>query len=523
MLGSCWFERARGHALPLLLGALLVPGLASAQEQGPDRRAQGERQDAPAAAQGERGAAPRDDREIADAIHREIIRDLGPQAAHRLQVDVEGGVATLSGSIDSYFARERALVIAEGIRGVRDVQGRPEVVPEHAPDDGRIEADAYKALAFDPMTRDAKWELQVSEGVVTIGGAVDGYATKCAAIETVSSLRGVRDVNDQVQVQGQVQGDQLQQALEARLQHDARIAGAQGIQVTTDPDGKVRLEGSVPSVRSRTAAREAAYSLGATDVDTSGLTIDPSATGGSGALSGGAPRGGQGRTLPAGAATGPDDDQLRQAIQSQLQQHGRLRDRQLDVAVKDGRVRLAGESDTLVGKREAEELVWSMAGVRGVENAIIVNPGQQKFDDDTLKEGLEDAYERHALLHDRGIDVEVENGRLTLDGEVRSAYEKQLAADLASRTPGVVEIDNGLEVGGADEAELLDDDEIKARIERQLFWSPFVSADKVAVTVENGVATLRGQVGSWGEVQAATENALEGGARRVVNELTVGE
>lgn len=523
MVGSCRFERPRRRGLALVLGGVLVPGLAFAQQQqqqGPGRQGpQGQRGEGAGAPAGER--AQRDDHEIGDAIHRAIIHDLGPDAADRLEVHVTDGVVTLGGTVDSLLARERSFAVAEGIRGVRDVKGRVEVVPEDAPKDGRIEADAYKALSFDPITRDAPWQVTVKDGVVTLGGTVGNYAQKSAALQAVSSLRGVRDVNDEVQVEGGAQGDRLQQALQARLHNDVRLAGAQGLQVTANPDGSVRIAGTVPSVRSRTAAREAALALGATSVDTSGLEVDPSMQQRGGALAGGA-QPGQGRSLPAGARPGVNDQELRSAIEEQLQQQPRLAGRRIDVAVQDGRVRLEGQTETLVGKRAAEELVWNMAGVRGVDDAIVVSPSQPA-NDDVLEDDLEQAMERNALLSRRDVDVDVENGRVTLDGSVRSGYEKALAADIASRAPGVVEVDDELEIEGASKEQLLTDEEIKERIERQLFWSPFVSADKVAVTVENGVATLRGQVGSWSEVQAATDNALEGGARRVVNELTVSE
>lgn len=43
----------------------------------------------------------------------------------------------------------------------------------------------------------------------------------------------------------------------------------------------------------------------------------------------------------------------------------------------------------------------------------------------------------------------------------------------------------------------------------------------ITVEVEDGVATLTGTVESWGEYRAAAENALEGGAIMVDNELEV--
>jgi osmotically-inducible protein OsmY len=54
-----------------------------------------------------------------------------------------------------------------------------------------------------------------------------------------------------------------------------------------------------------------------------------------------------------------------------------------------------------------------------------------------------------------------------------------------------------------------------------MWWSPFVDADDVTIRVSDGVATLTGEVDSWSELRAATENAFEGGARWVRNDLEV--
>ena len=62
---------------------------------------------------------------------------------------------------------------------------------------------------------------------------------------------------------------------------------------------------------------------------------------------------------------------------------------------------------------------------------------------------------------------------------------------------------------------------IKEDIEDELFWSPFVDLDEVNVKVDDGTATLTGDVDSLGEYEAATENALEGGAHKVDNDLVI--
>jgi hypothetical protein len=65
------------------------------------------------------------------------------------------------------------------------------------------------------------------------------------------------------------------------------------------------------------------------------------------------------------------------------------------------------------------------------------------------------------------------------------------------------------------------DNHIKDDIEDELWWSPYVDADEVTVRVEDGRATLTGTVDSWSELRSATENALEGGAIAVDNNLVV--
>jgi hypothetical protein len=63
--------------------------------------------------------------------------------------------------------------------------------------------------------------------------------------------------------------------------------------------------------------------------------------------------------------------------------------------------------------------------------------------------------------------------------------------------------------------------EIKEKIKKQLWWSPYVNQDDINVTVSNGTATLTGNVETELEKQYAEVNALEGGATEVDNDIIV--
>lgn len=64
---------------------------------------------------------------------------------------------------------------------------------------------------------------------------------------------------------------------------------------------------------------------------------------------------------------------------------------------------------------------------------------------------------------------------------------------------------------------------LKQAVKWELALSPYVDADFIHVTVRDGVVTLRGSVEDQSAVKAATENAKEAGAKKVINKLTTEE
>jgi len=65
------------------------------------------------------------------------------------------------------------------------------------------------------------------------------------------------------------------------------------------------------------------------------------------------------------------------------------------------------------------------------------------------------------------------------------------------------------------------DREIEEDVESELWWSPFVDSDAITVEVNADVVTLIGTVEDWDELQAAKENACEGGATEVLSKLEI--
>lgn len=123
-----------------------------------------------------------------------------------------------------------------------------------------------------------------------------------------------------------------------------------------------------------------------------------------------------------------------------------LREEPVEVTVADGWVTLRGEVEWLFQRHEAEEVIKNLAGVRGITNLLMVKPPPPPSDSPTLRERIERALVRMAETEAERIKVEVQGGKVTLHGTVRSWAERKAVEDAAWLAPGVTTVENHLHV-----------------------------------------------------------------------------
>jgi osmotically-inducible protein OsmY len=186
--------------------------------------------------------------------------------------------------------------------------------------------------------------------------------------------------------------------------------------------------------------------------------------------------------------------------------------------VKGGVVTLTGVVDNLQAKKAAEQDAGNTIGVWQVKNYLKVRPVEPLDDPEIAQNVLE------ALLWSPDVDrhqivVSCHNGLVYLAGVVSSDYEKFQAEDIAGRVRGVVTIENKLKVDQT--WRWKSDEEIRQDIQERFQRSPFIEANQIAVTVQDGIATLTGTVEIWQKRNLVVDQALKGGAKSVLSRLQV--
>ena len=139
------------------------------------------------------------------------------------------------------------------------------------------------------------------------------------------------------------------------------------------------------------------------------------------------------------------DNELRHDVERELEWEPSIDERLIGVSVIDGIVTLTGEVGTYAEKWKTERTVERVSGVRGIANEVEVRSRTEHSDTDIAQAAV-NALKWNVMVPSDHVTVKVENGWLTLRGEVRWDYERRAAERAVRNLPGVKGISNVLVV-----------------------------------------------------------------------------
>jgi len=188
------------------------------------------------------------------------------------------------------------------------------------------------------------------------------------------------------------------------------------------------------------------------------------------------------------------------------------------VAVKDGSVTLTGFVRSFRQRRRAEQDVKRLAGVVGIANNIEVRLSiiHRRPDSEIARDAVE-AIKRDLPLSWEKIKAIVEDGWITLEGEVEWHYQRERAEEAVQGLRGIRGVTNKIEVRPR-----VPPMEIKRRIEQALRRSAELDASRISVEASGSEIILRGGVRSWAEREEADRAAWSApGVTKVDNRIKI--
>ncbi|HVY25724.1 MAG TPA: BON domain-containing protein [Polyangiaceae bacterium] len=394
----------------------------------------------------------RPDASIADDLKNALLTNAAADS-YEISEKVSAGKVTLTGSVQSFQERDIAGRLAEGIRGVREVDNQIKVKTGVARSDSEVRADVVSRLRWDTLVNDGRIDVAVHSGRVTLQGTVASASEKRRASVDAWVL-GAADVSDsglKVDASGAQQDTlkhqlfatapaDIERAIRAAIAYDPRVSRAD-LQVKVT-DGRARLEGSVASVAAKLAAEDLArHTVGVTAVDNA-LEVKPV----------------KART----------DAQIEQAVKSALLWDPYTNTQAIQVSVVAGKVSLSGKAHSHFERAQATDLAAAIEGVKDVDNVIVVDHPEVAYvfdpylspygpfwvswyavpilpasPDAQIASAIHDELVWDPFVDANHVQVDVKRGRATLRGRVASQRARTAATEEAYEG-GAVAVDNRL-------------------------------------------------------------------------------
>lgn len=215
-----------------------------------------------------------------------------------------------------------------------------------------------------------------------------------------------------------------------------------------------------------------------------------------------------------------DDSEIRRQVLAELDWDPSIDASNVGVAVKDGVVTLTGTIPNYWQEKEVERVVKRVAGVRAVAEELTIKlPGSAERTDADIAQSVLSGLRFNVAVPSNCVQVTVENGWVTLEGQVEWQYEKAAAESAIKFLMGVKGVTNNIEIRPK-----VSSADVKAKIEAAFERLARVDASEISIEAKEGKVILRGTVRSWDEKDQAEQAAWAApGVTSVENHVTVAQ
>ena len=212
------------------------------------------------------------------------------------------------------------------------------------------------------------------------------------------------------------------------------------------------------------------------------------------------------------------DLELQQAVQAELGWEPSVIAAHIGVAAKAGVVTLTGHVETYASKFAAETAARRVKGVKAVAEEIEVKlPYDIKRSDEDIAAEVVNRLAWDVCVPPDAVKVMVQDGRVTLTGQVGWHYEREAAEQVIARLYGVTGVTNLVSIKPTVNISNLSDD-ITHALHRSWYFDP----NTIRISADAGKVRLTGTARSPHERQIAALTAWSApGVTAVENDITL--
>jgi osmotically-inducible protein OsmY len=216
-----------------------------------------------------------------------------------------------------------------------------------------------------------------------------------------------------------------------------------------------------------------------------------------------------------------NNETIKKNVVDQLYWDNSLDAANIKVEVSDGRVRLTGAVTDYFSKNLAAEAVWSVQGVKSLDNQLTVNFTMDFLvpPDSVIEKRVANFLKSSPLAANQDIRVSVKAGIVFLQGTVNALWRRVKVENMVEGIQGIVGVENLLTVLPT---ENIADEIIAEKTLAAFSRNTMIHEEKIAVTVANGKMILKGEVLSGRVALEAYDCAIRiPGVREVANDILI--
>jgi osmotically-inducible protein OsmY len=193
------------------------------------------------------------------------------------------------------------------------------------------------------------------------------------------------------------------------------------------------------------------------------------------------------------------DGEIRDDVIDELQWDPQITDPDaIGVAVQDGAVTLTGSVPTYAEKLYAARATERVYGVKAVANELEVKLAGAPRDDSQIATAIAHVLENNVQVPEGKVHARVQNGWVTLDGEVEYDYQRREVERMVRQVRGVAGVTDAIKVSPQASPE-----QVREVIEDTFEREAEIDARRIGIEVSDHTARLYGQVHSVREASAA--------------------